>query len=192
MKIVKSPIVMVLLSLILLPCLAKADDSPWQTSEQGSKYSLTPNQEHFVAGQSVDRLPPLPVDLRELDRYRITLEVESSDKEWNEAGIVFGCDELDFHFFLINSQEKYYTYGAHQGKDLSQNWADFIYRVPSDKIDGTSNQIAVRKTGDRIEFYINGNRIAKHKAPTLKGNELGFYMRAGENYTIKRIEVETK
>ena len=146
-----------------------------------------------AAYSSVTYLPELPVELDKLDRYTITLEVESTETVWNEAGIVFGGNEGDFHFLLINSLEKYYTYGSHEARDLNANWQDIMFRVESDEIESSENKIQIKKRSQSLEFYINGKRIAKSDLPNLDGQRIGFYLRApGGVFTVKHIELQIK
>jgi len=150
------------------------------------------NSEHIVQDRSVTYLPELPVKMSELEQYTITLEFESSPDEWNEAGIVFGGDEGNFHFFIINSFEKYYTYGSHEARDLNANWKDYLLRKLSDAIDSSANELKIKKRGQHLTFYINGKRITKTDYPELGGYRIGFYLRGGNVFNIESVKVEAK
>ena len=119
-------------SLTILPLFfAEGKETIWSAALDGSTYTLTPEFEHIVQDRSVNYFSEPPFDIRELDSYSITLEVESSGSEWSEAGIVFGGDKGNFHFFLISSYDRYFTYGEHKSHNLNNNWNDFIYREKS-------------------------------------------------------------
>ena len=179
------------LSILPLICV-QGKETEWNTSRDGSTHTLAPELEHIVQDRSVTYFPELPFDIREVDSYNITLEVESTDSEWSEAGIVFGGDEGDFHFFIISSYEQYYTYGSHEARDLNANWKDYMYRVKSDEIEKASNTLRISKRSKGLEFYINGKRIARHDLPDMKGMKVGYYLRGGSSFTVKEVEVEAK
>ena len=180
-------------SLTILPLFcAEGKDTIWSGAQDGSSYTLTPELEHIVQDRSVNYFPEPPFDIRELDSYSITLEVESSGSGWSEAGIVFGGEEGDFHFFLISSYDKYYTYGAHKSNNLNDNWRDYIYREKDDGINATSNTIRIQKKDERLELYINGGRVARHDLPELDGMKIGYYLRGESILIINEIEVQTK
>ena len=180
-------------SLTILPLLcSEGKETVWSAAQDGSSYTLIPEAEHIVQDRSVNYFSESPFDLRELDSYSITLEVESSDSDWSEAGIVFGGDEGDFHFFLINSYDRYFTYGAHKSNNLNKNWRDFIYREKTDGFSGTANTISIQKNSERLELYINGGRVAHHDLPDLDGMKIGYYLRGDSLFRINEIEVQTK
>ena len=185
--------VLAIASLIIFPFFyAEGKDAIWIAAPDGSSYTLTPEFEHIVQDRSVNYFSEPPFDIRELDSYSITLEVESSDTEWSEAGIVFGGDEGDFHFFIINSYDRYFTYGAHKSNYLNKNWRDFIYREKTDGFSGASNTISIQKNSERLELYINGGRVAHHDLPDLDGMKIGYYLRGDSLFIINEIEVQIK
>ena len=185
--------VLAIASLIILPLFnAEGKDTIWSGAQDGSSYNLTPESEHIVQDRSVNYFSELPFDIRELDSYSITLEVESSASDWSEAGIVFGGDEGDFHFFIINSYDRYFTYGEHKSNNLNKNWRDFIYREKTDGFSGNSNTISIQKNSERLELYINGGRVAHHDLPDLDGMKIGYYLRGDSIFIINEIEVQTK
>jgi hypothetical protein len=189
-----TPLILTCIALIPFTSHAAKAQTEWVSSDRDSIYTITPNTQHLVQDRSVTYLPELPVELDGLDKYTITLVVESSESEWNEAGIVFGGDEGNFHFFLINSFEKYYTYGSHEARDLNANWKDTnsMSRIQSDEIESSENKIQIKKSSQSLTFYINGKRIAKSNLPSLDGKRIGFYLRAGGVFTIKHYEIQTK
>jgi hypothetical protein len=194
-KLKITPLALACIALLPFTSLIAEAKNEWVSSDRDSTYTITANSEHLVQDRSVTYLPELPVELDKLDRYTITLEVESSDTEWSEAGIVFGGNEGNFHFLLINSLEKYYTYGSHEARDLNANWKDTagMAYIQSDEIESTENKIQIKKRSQSIEFYINGKRIAKSDLPDLDGQRIGFYLRApGGVFTVKYIKLQIK
>ena len=180
-------------SLTILPLFcAEGKDTVWNAAHDGSSYTLTPKSEHIVQDRSVNYFSEPPFDIRELDSYSINLEIESSDSDWSEAGIIFGGDEGDFHFFLINSYARYFTYGEHKSIYLNKNWRDYIYRERTDGFSGKSNTISIQKNSERLEFYINGGRVAHHDLPDLEGMKIGYYLRGDSLIIIHEIEVQTE
>jgi len=187
-----TPLKLICLILIPFTSVVASSKTEWVSSDRDSTFAITPNTEHLVQDRSVTYLPELPVELDGLDKYSITLVVESSESEWNEAGIVFGAEEGNFHFFIINSLEKYYTYGSHEARELNSNWKDMMYRVQSNEIKGSENKIQIKKRSQSLTFYINGKRIAKSDLPEFGGKRIGFYLRGGSAFKIESIKVETK
>ncbi|WP_146209328.1 hypothetical protein [Coraliomargarita sinensis] len=186
-------ILLTCLTLLVSSDLAAEKKSEWISSDFDSIFKITMNTEHLVQSRSITYLPELPVTLDEFDSYTITLEFESKEPVWNTTGIVFGGNEGDYHILLINSSEKWFTYASHKARDLGANWRDYIFRLGSDAIDSSENEIQVVKKSQNIYFYINGKRVGQSKLPELAGNRIGFYVNGEKSLVkIKSIALQTR
>lgn len=102
-------------------------------------------------------------------------------------GLVFEFSDWDNYMeFLISDNGSFIVYGKRDGQDMFlTDWqqTDFV------KPPGESNHLEVKKTGNSLNYFINGEQVGATRFKGSTGNQVGILVGGKGEYEFNRLIV---
>src|SRR6478735_1191028 len=122
------------------------------------------------------------------DFYIETKMTQLSGVSNDGYGIIFGMSGIqNYYSFVVSSDGKYKLYGYRNNEFFSpQEWT----KGNGINKRGTANILAIRKTGNTISFFVNGNLLYTQTYQPFFGLSIGFVLNRKMKVAVDYIKVK--
>ncbi|MBL4747040.1 MAG: trypsin-like peptidase domain-containing protein [Flavobacteriaceae bacterium] len=120
--------------------------------------------------------------------YTISINLKRiSGPKGNPFGLIWGLkDWNNYNYFYISSRGSFTIGSKIDGFDVTDGWVS----KPSAINTSSSNEIRVKKIGDKTYFAVNGRMVTSKDSFTLSGTQIGFMIYGnGSKILMENIEV---